>query len=150
MAGTHHMLLYHFVFSTKRRQRWIDESNQDLLFDYIGGTIRNLGGISIRVGGWLDHVHVLAKLKTTHCVADFMRQLKSGTAKHFNQQSSTLRKFGWQDGYGAFTVSPFRADRVVRYIENQHEHHRTEDSRTEYLRILDAHGVEYDLRYVDE
>lgn len=120
-----------------------------MIFDYIGGTIRRLGGVSLRVGGWLDHVHLLAKLRTTHCVADFMRELKSSTSKHFNDATSSLMKFGWQDGYGAFTVSAFRKERVIEYIKNQETHHRTEDSRTEYFRMLDVHGVEYDPKYVD-
>ena len=150
MSDTHHMLLYHFVFSTKNRRRWLEPAHQPMIFDYIGGTIRNLGGVSIRVGGWLDHVHLLVKLKTTHCIADFMRELKAGTSKHFNESTTSLQKFGWQDGYGAFTVSSFRKDRLVEYIDNQELHHRTEDSRTEYLKMLDVHGVEYNERYIDD
>ncbi len=150
MSTTHHMLLYHFVFSTKNRRRWIEPKHQPVIFDYIGGTVRKLGGISIRVGGWLDHVHLLAKLKTTHCIADFMRELKAGTSKHFNETTTSLNKFGWQDGYGVFTVSAFRKDRLIEYIDNQEQHHSTEDSRTEYLRMLNVHGVEYDERFIDD
>lgn len=150
MAGTHHMLLYHFVFSTKNRQRWIEPEHQPMIFDYIGGTVRSLGAVSLRVGGWLDHVHLLVKLRTTHCVADFMRELKSSTSKHFNSTTSSLKKFGWQDGYGAFSVSGFRKEKVMEYIDRQEQHHRTEDSRTEYLRMLDVHGVEYDPKYVND
>lgn len=150
MSDTHHMLLYHFVFSTKNRRPWIEPATSETVFDYLGGTVRGLQGVPIRVGGWLDHVHLLVKLRTTHCVADFMRELKANTSKHFNESTGSLQKFGWQDGYGAFTVSGFRKQRVIDYIDGQEEHHRKEDSRTEYIRMLDVHGVEYDLKYIDE
>ena len=75
-----------------------------------------------------------------------MRELKANTSKHFNESSNNLQKFGWQDGYGAFTVSSFRKQRVIDYIDRQEQHHSKEDSRTEYIRILDVHGVEYDLK----
>jgi REP element-mobilizing transposase RayT len=150
MADTHHMLLYHFVFSTKNRRRWIEPAVAPNMFEYLGGCIRGLGGVALKVGGWLDHVHLLVKLRTTHCVADVLRELKSNSSRHFNESTRSLEKFGWQDGYGAFTVSGFRKEQVIQYIGSQREHHEQEDSRTEYLRMLQIHGVEFDPRFVDD
>ena len=39
-------------------------------------------------------------------------------------------------------------DGVTQYIERQEEHHRTFDFQTEFRKLLDAHGVTYDERYV--
>ena len=88
------------------------------------------------------------KLKTSHCIADFMRELKSCTSRHFHETIGMIAKFGWQDGYGAFTVSPSKKDRVIRYIEGQADHHRKETFEDEYVRFLEKHGIEYDLRYL--
>ncbi|HBE70713.1 MAG TPA: transposase [Planctomycetaceae bacterium] len=104
-----------------------------------GGTQPPAGGLAHRFpGGWLDHVHLLVKRKTTHCINNFMRELKSSTARMFNEQSRVIRKFGWQDGYGAFTVGPSTKASVIRYIENQVQHHATENFEDEYLQLLDA------------
>ncbi|MEJ2079122.1 MAG: transposase, partial [Acidobacteriota bacterium] len=37
---------------------------------------------------------------------------------------------------------------VVRYIENQEQHHRKRTFQEEYRRFLDEHEIEYDERYV--
>jgi len=45
-------------------------------------------------------------------------------------------------------VSASQTDRVKTYIETQQEHHRKEDFKTEFLRLLKAHDIEYDERYI--
>jgi putative transposase len=59
-----------------------------------------------------------------------------------------LRFFGWQDGYGAFSVSKSNVPSVVKYIQDQREHHKTQTFQEEYLEFLKKHGVEYDERYL--
>ena len=148
MSGTHHQLYYHFVFSTKNRKPYLQPETREAMFKYLGGTIRGLNGVPIRVGGWVDHVHLLVKLKTSHCIADFMQKVKSNSSKHFNTASGLIEKFGWQDGYGVFTVGPSNRDIVIRYIENQVRHHADKTFEEEYLRMLEMAGIEYDERYL--
>jgi hypothetical protein len=59
-----------------------------------------------------------------------------------------LKNFYWQDGYGAFSVNPSQVDRVIAYIENQHEHHQRKTFQNEYRAFLKKYNVEYDERYV--
>jgi hypothetical protein len=56
-----------------------------------------------------------------------------------------LRGFEWQEGYGAFTVSPSQRAAVRRYIERQDAHHRTRTFLEEYLELLHRSGVELDV-----
>ena len=49
---------------------------RDRLHQYLGGQVNGLGGVAQAVGGVADHVHLLVGLKATHCLADFMRELK--------------------------------------------------------------------------
>jgi hypothetical protein len=76
--------------------------------------------------------------------------LKSNSSKHINDTSEQLRKFGWQDGFGAFTVSVSQKNRVVEYIENQIAHHASHSFQDEYLHLRKKHEVEYNPRYVWE
>jgi ABC-type thiamine transport system substrate-binding protein len=59
-----------------------------------------------------------------------------------------LQAFGWQDGYGAFSVSKANVPNVVSYIRNQRAHHQTQTFQEEYLEFLQKAGVEYDERYL--
>ncbi len=59
-----------------------------------------------------------------------------------------FQPFAWQEGYGAFTVSPSDCKRVSRYIAEQEQHHRTRSFRQEYFELLKRTGVTFDERYV--
>ena len=148
MSGTYTNLLYHVIFSTKDRIPWIEPSFRKDLYRYMGGIVRELGGTPLEIGGVADHVHLLIKLKPTLALADFMRKLKSGSSKWMNEEKMRLRKFGWQDGYAAFSVSTSQASQVKRYIKNQEQHHRRTTFQEEFVRLLRKHGIEYEERYL--
>ena len=60
----------------------------------------------------------------------------------------TVQKFNWQGGYGAFTYSRSQLDSVVKYIENQQEHHKNITIIDEYVDMLRKFEVDYDERYI--
>ena len=148
--STHHQLLYHIVFSTKRRQSWLSEDIRDQVFAYIIGTVKAIDGVVLAIGGVEDHLHLLVRIPAKTAVADFLRKLKSNSSKHIHETWPELAQFAWQDGYGAFTVSPSNVEEVRSYILNQPEHHRRTSFQEEYLKLLERHGVEFDPRYVFE
>ena len=104
MSSTFLSLHYHIVFSTKDRRPFIADVWRDRLFEYLGGTANGLKGFTQGVGGTDDHVHLLIGLKSTHCLADFMRKLKKASSLWVHETIG-LPSFVWQEGYGAFTVS---------------------------------------------
>ena len=59
-------------------------------------------------------------------------------------------KFNWQEGYGAFTNSHPQISKVIAYIENQEEHHRTRTFKEEYLRFLMELEIPYESQYLFE
>lgn len=148
MPSTFLSLNYHLVFSTKDRHPWIAESWRGRLHEYLGGTVNGLGGISQVVGGVADHVHLLVGLKATHCLANFMRELKKASSVWVHDEMR-LPGFAWQVGYGAFTVSPTARESVRRYIAHQAEHHRVKTFREELAELLSAAGVSFEDRYLD-
>jgi REP element-mobilizing transposase RayT len=146
--STYLSLNYHLVFSTKNRAPQINAEWQDRLHEYLGGAVNGLGGTSQGAGGVADHVHLLVGLKSTHCLADFMRELKNAASIWVHQEIGKA-DFGWQDGYGAFTVSPTARGSVQNYIANQQQYHRTRSFRDELVDFLEQAGVEYDPKYLD-
>ncbi len=148
MPSTHTSLHYHIIFSTKHREPWIDAAWREDLHRYLGGIIRGLGGVSEGIGGVADHLHILVSLKATHCLADFMRELKRSSSIWVSEHIG-FRDFGWQDGYAAFTVSASAKPKVQDYISNQEAHHRKKSFREELIDLLKKSGVKYDERYLD-
>jgi putative transposase len=148
MSSTYLSLHFHLVFSTKNREGIIAPEWRSRMHEYLGGTVRGLGGTPDRVGGVADHVHLLVGLKATHCLSDFMRELKKASSlwAHETGKSPT---FAWQEGYAAFTVSATSRKAVQHYIDNQEEHHRAKSFRKELIEMLEKAGVEYESKYLD-
>ncbi|HSU52657.1 MAG TPA: IS200/IS605 family transposase [Candidatus Dormibacteraeota bacterium] len=145
MGSTYLSLHYHIVFSTKERRSFIKDSWRSKMHEYLGGTVRGLGGIPECVGGVADHVHLLVGLKATHCLADFVRELKKASSVWIIDHHDTY--FRWQEGYSAFTVSHTHRDPVKGYIAGQEEHPRTLSFVDELKQLLRRNGVEYDPKY---
>jgi len=147
MSSTHLSLHYHIVFGTKNHEPVIQAAWRGKLHAYLGGIIRTADRIAESIGGASDHVHLLIGLRATHRLADVLRELKAVSSGWVHNEIG-VRGFAWQEGYGAFTVSPSQRGAVRRYIERQEEHHRTRTFREEYLDLLRRSGVEFDERYV--
>lgn len=148
MGSTFTKLVYHFVFSTKDREPSLREETRDRLYGYIGGIIRQEGGVLLQAGGVADHIHLLAGLKTEPSVAAVLRSVKSKSSGWMNQSIAPQDHFQWQAGYAAFTVSESQVARVRRYIQNQESHHRRVSFKEELIELLRRHGIEYDERYL--
>ena len=94
MPSTHTCLLYHLVFATKNREPLLSQDWRDRLHEYLGGIVRGLGGVPQGVGGVADHVHLLVGLKATHCLSDFMRDLKETHRNGLRTQRVSLDFIG--------------------------------------------------------
>jgi REP element-mobilizing transposase RayT len=129
MSSTYLSLHYHLVFSTKHREPIIAASWRERLHEYLGGTIRGLGGFPEEVDGVADHVHLLVGLKATLCLADLIRELKKASSVWTHEEIG-VKEFAWQEGYAAFTVSPTSRSAVKQYIANQEQHHAQLPSAT--------------------
>jgi putative transposase len=147
MPSTYVSLYFHFVFSTKDRRRCINDVWESRLHSYLGGIIRNLGGVAKSIGGDSDHVHILASLKAMHCVAEVLRTLKANSSGWVHKKMG-IRSFDWQNGYGAFTVGKSELGALKEYNEQQKEHHRRKTFQEEYRELLREYGIEFDERYL--
>ena len=147
MPSTHLSLHFHVVFSTKNREASIADSWRDRLHAYLGGVVKNIDGIPEAVGGVADHVHLLVGLRASTCLSDAVRDIKSVSSRWVHEEMGDTT-FGWQEGYGAFTVSASMRAEVRDYIARQEEHHRTRTFQEEYVEFLKRSGVEYDERYL--
>jgi REP element-mobilizing transposase RayT len=139
----------HIVFSTKGRRPLLhDASVREELHNYLGGTCKNLESPVLRVGGIADHVHVFCRLGRTTTIADLVKELKRESSQWLKNKRPDLSDFFWQNGYGAFSVSPGHVEWIRDYIARQEEHHRTTTFQDEFRKLLKKYGLEWDERYV--
>jgi REP element-mobilizing transposase RayT len=148
MAGTYTKLFYHIVFSTKHRSEFITPEVELELHKYIAGIVRGIGGSCVEINGMPDHVHLLAILPPKIALSDALREIKANSSKWVHETKPELAKFGWQDGYSAFTVGKSAVEPVREYIRNQKAHHGQRDYKAELLELLARHEVEFDERYI--
>ena len=138
----------HVVFSTKDRNPFLhDATIRGNLHAYLVGVCRNLESPSLIIGGVEDHVHILCRQSKNLSVAELIRELKRESSKWMKTQTDALSFFYWQEGYGAFSVSPGHIEALKQYIANQHEHHRQVTYQDEFRRLCLKYGVELNERY---
>lgn len=148
MANTYTALFYHIVFSTKHRAPSVRPEMEERVWEYVGGIARHHQMTALQVGGIEDHLHVLVMAPATLSPSEIAKRLKSDSSRWIHEEFPELRDFGWQDGYGAFTVSKANVPGVVGYIQNQRMHHQKQSFQEEYLDFLKRAGVDYDERYL--
>ncbi len=140
-------VLVHLIFSAKNREPLIRPEIRPRLLAYLVGILDNLNSPSLQTGGVADHVHILFLLGRTMSQADVVEELKKSSSKWMKAEGG-VPGFGWQAGYGAFSVGESQADAVIRYIQAQEEHHRKLTFQEEFRKFLERYKIVYDERYV--
>src|SRR5512144_2649881 len=148
MANSYTSLPIHTIFSTHKRAPVLTSAVRDGLWAYMGGIARVNKLKPISIGGTLDHAHMLISIPPMAPVAKVLQLVKGGSSKWLHENFSSLRKFAWQEGYGAFSIGASQVDEVAKYIAHQEEHHRIRSFQEEYLSFLKEYRVEYDERYI--
>jgi putative transposase len=148
MANSYLAVRVHYVFSTKERRRLITPELKTRLYPFIGGIARENKMKLIAIGGIADHVHLLLAMAPMLSVAKTIQMIKGGSSAWVRDTFPQHWRFGWQEGYGAFSVSASQMAATIDYIENQEEHHKNRTFEKEYIALLKKHGVEYDERFL--
>lgn len=146
MSHTYTNLLTHFVFSTKDRLELMTDEMKPELYPYLGGLTKELKGKPLAINGMSEHIHMLISLPPTVSISDAMQFIKANSSKWVSERFG--KPFAWQIGYGAFSVSRSNVDAVVKYIQNQEEHHQKYDFKEEFLKLLRSHEVDFDEKYL--
>ena len=148
MSNTYTQIYIQIVFTVKGRENLISEQHRDELQKYITGIIQNREHKMLAVYCMPDHVHVFIGMKPIMSISDLVREVKAISSKFINDKKWIKGKFSWQEGYGAFSYAHSQLDNVVKYVNNQKEHHKRKTFKEEYLDFLEKFSVEYDDKYL--
>jgi REP element-mobilizing transposase RayT len=148
MANTYTQIYIHIVFAVEGRQSLIAPEHNDELQKYITGIVSAQRHKLIAINNMPDHMHLLVGLRPDAGLSDLVRDIKANSSRFVNEKSWVIGRFSWQEGFGAFSYSRSQLGAVIRYIQNQQQHHARKSFRKEYTAMLERFGVEYDQRYI--
>lgn len=146
--STYSQIYIQIVFAVKNRQALISNEWDTELYKYITGIISNKGQKMLAINGVADHIHILIGMKPTCCLSDLVREVKKASNTFIKEKEFTSHKFEWQAGYGAFSYSHSALDNVIKYVNNQKEHHKKKSFKEEYKDFLIKFKVEHEDQYL--
>ena len=141
-------ILYHIVFCTKERRPAIPNNKSSELYKYIWGNINNHDCHLYRINGMEEHIHLLTDLHPSIKLDDFVKSIKVSSSKWLKGNKDFPLFNGWADRYAAFTVSFRDKEKVIGYIKNQREHHKSVSFFDEYKKFLIDNGIEFNEKYL--
>jgi putative transposase len=148
MANTYTQIYIQIVFAVEGRQNLIDPKHNDELQKYITGIVTAHRQKLITINNMPDHAHILIGQRPDSELSNLVGDIKSGSTNFINRNRWVRGRFCWQEGFGAFSYSHSQLSTVIRYIQNQQNHHREHSFREEYVSLLNKFDVPYDQRYI--
>lgn len=141
-------LYVHLTFGTKNRFPFILTECEDQLHSYIAGTLKVYESPAIIINSVADHIHILFRLSKNYSLAKVVEEIKKQSSKWMKEVQGGDKKFSWQIGYGAFSVSGSKINVVKDYIKGQKEHHSIKSYKEEVEEFVKRYDIiEYDANY---
>ena len=150
MPNTYSQIYIHYVFTPKYRRSLILPEFEDELHKYITGITKNLDQNLIRINSMPDHCHLLVRLRPAMAPSVFIQKVKINSSAWINEKGFLKDKFAWQIGSGVFSVSHRNVPQLIKYIDNQKEHHKKRSFKDEYLKLLKHYGISFKDEYLFE
>ena len=142
--STYTQILYQIVFGTYDYTTFLTTENEKILFPYIAVILKNKSCHSYIVGGAGNHVHIITHVHPTEAPAYLVKDIKLASHKMILQNGKSFSHFTkWQVGYSLFTYHISSKMNLIRYIENQKEHHRIFSYKEELIALLKDNSVDY-------
>lgn len=146
--STYTQILYQIIFGTKYRAPTLTRAGRPILFQYIGGLLKNKQCHVYQINGVEDHLHIVTHVHPSIALASLVKDIKVASSAYIKEQQLFKNFEGWQDGYGAFTYSIKERDRLIDYVQQQEIHHHTKSFREEYLDLLNEQGIAFEEQYL--
>lgn len=139
MSHSFYRIWLHVVFSTQNRKPLMTPIAENTIFEYMRNQLIENGSPVRIINGMPDHVHLLLLQNPKRAITDTIKQLKESSSNWINKNGIIEKKFAWQKGYGVFSVSESRVEKVLKYIENQKAFHRKTSFTDEYNKMMELY-----------
>lgn len=148
MANTYTQLHIQFVFAVKYRAALINREWKGELHQYITGIVQKNEHKMLEINSMPDHIHILMGMRPIQSISVLVQNIKTESSKWIKEKGFCNSSFAWQEGFGAFSYSKSHVPDVIRYIQNQENHHQKESFLDEYRNFLKAFEIAYDEKYI--
>ena len=148
MAQSLSKLYVHIIFHIKSNSCHIRNQDKEELFAYLGSIIKDNESIPILINGVEDHLHILCVMSKNIALSKLVEEIKRHSSRWIKTKDQYYAEFGWQGGYGGFSVSPSLHDKTRNYIVKQEEHHKKMSFKEEYVLFLKEYGIEYNEQFL--
>jgi putative transposase len=148
MANSYTQIHLQLILAVRSRKGVINPAWEKELYRYISGIIERNNHKLLAINGVPDHLHILIGMRPSQSLSELMQDIKTNSSKWINKKGFVSGRFGWQAGYSAFSYDRTAIKNVIRYIDNQKEHHGVTTFKDEYLGLLKEHNIDYDERYI--
>ena len=146
--STYSQIYIQVIFAVRGRQSLIEPSWEERLYQYITQIVQNKGQKMLAINGVRDHIHFFINMKPVCCLSDLVREVKKSSNSFINENKLVGQKFSWQEGFGGFSYGYSQIDPVIKYIQNQKEHHNRIIFREEYIAFLKKFNIEFEKKYL--
>jgi putative transposase len=147
--STYTQILYQIVFGSYDYTPFMSTENENILFSYIAGILKNKSCHSYIVGGACNHIHIITHVHPTIALSYLVKDIKLSTHKMILQNSKIFSHFsGWQVGYGGFTYHISSKTNLIKYVESQREHHKVYSFKEELKELLRENSVDFDENFL--
>lgn len=116
---------YHLIWAAKHRQPIITPQRESLIFTTIRRVANELDSQILAMNGTLDHIHIAAAIPPSRAIAQWVKHCKGTSSRLVNEQIPGDERFAWQSGYGVLTFGQKVLPFIVAYIDQQKQHHTT-------------------------
>jgi putative transposase len=147
--STYTQILYQLVFGSKDYTPFLSKENEEIIFGYIAGVLKNKSCHSYIVGGASNHIHIITHIHPTICPAYLIKDIKEASHALICREKSLFRNFTeWQVGYGAFTYHISSKKSLIDYVKNQSEHHKIISYKDELIRLLQENDINFNVDFL--
>jgi len=126
-------LYCHLIWRTRSSEPLIVPRIEAQVHGFLWKKALGMGAKVFAIDGIVDHVHMVASLRPTMAVSDFVGAVKGYSSYQVNHEGLADGRFKWQEEYGAFSFDRKRLPYVIAYVEGQKQHH----AQATTIRILE-------------
>ncbi len=124
MSKVYYKLFYHVVWTTHMRQPMIRPEIERVLLPFLDNKAKRFNSCLLGSGCVEDHIHIVTEIPPSESVSDVIGKLKGSSSYFLNKELQISDSFSWQDGFGVLSFSERELTRVLKYVNNQKEHHK--------------------------